>query len=207
MNLKSGYAFLVVGLLVGCGADPEPVEDDAPAPVEEELQPEVIGETAKPGMVMFRVKKAPLRKEVLPKFEQQAGVKITWTGSERLVTIRMIQPMEWREALELVCQFTRTHVTTDYQGRLLLKNGYGGPLTSDGVLLAVEARRQKAGRYSGGATASRSGGSSSSGPAKAYRATWEDSYGTGGSTNTKPKYSKGRSPASLLGGVGGVTHH
>ena len=38
---------------------------------------------------MFRVKKAPLRAEVLPKFEDQVGVKITWTGSERFVTLRM----------------------------------------------------------------------------------------------------------------------
>lgn len=204
MNRKTGYAFLLSALVVGCGSHPKPAPKKPSAPVEQ--PPEELPEVSKPGMVLFRASKASLRGEILPKFEEQAGVRITWTGSERLVSIRMIHPMEWREALELVCQFTRTHVTTDYQGRLVLKDGYGGTLTSDNALLEEERRRQNRSlRKSSGVPTGSSGGSST--PSKPYRETVENTRGSGGSTNEGVEYNKGRKPNSVFDSMGGVTHH
>ena len=109
----------------------------------------------------------------------------------------------WREALELVCQFTNTHTTTDYQGRLVLKDGYGGTLTSDEGLLEEERRRQarlRSGAGSGGAGSS--SGSSSSGGSGSYRATTENSRGSRNPSGVG--YNKGRDPTKIFDSVNRV---
>ncbi len=116
----------------------------------------------------------------------------------------MIKPMEWREALELICQFTGTHVTTDYQGRLLLKNGYGGTLTDDDALVEEERRRQgRRSRTTSGAPAGSGPGASrpssaSSSSGGGYRETVENSRAKGDGTHKGVKYNKGRKPNTIF---------
>src|SRR5690606_37216299 len=106
--------------LGGCAAEepapaPEPVaaDMDAPAPVAHRRNEQVL----------FSVTGADLATQVLPPFEQQVGVVVRWQGGPRTLTLRLAQPVRWEEALNLVCQFTRTHPTRDYQGRIILKDG------------------------------------------------------------------------------------
>jgi hypothetical protein len=78
------------------------------------------------GHVLLSVKNADLTKTVLPLFEKQVGVKIKWVGTPRKVSLRLVQPMPWQDALELVAQFTNTHVSTDHAGRVILKGKWSG---------------------------------------------------------------------------------
>lgn len=122
------------------------------------------------GHVQFTVEKRPLD-EVLKIFEDQVGLRIAWRGEPRPVSLRLAQPMRWEDALSLVCQFTRTHVARDYQGRYQLKDGYGGTLGNDDdvdALLKEQGgeRAEGAGSSGGGrVTAGRSGGGASGGSA------------------------------------------
>jgi hypothetical protein len=84
-----------------------------------------------PGHVSFAFRGADLATEVLPTFQEQAGVTILWNGENRSLTLRLTDPLPWNEALELVCQFTKTHATKDWQGRLVLKDGWHGRATSE----------------------------------------------------------------------------
>lgn len=99
--------------------------------------------------ILIDVAKADLATQVLPLFEEQVGLTIVWRGDPRQLTLRLTQPVPWEEALSLVCQFTRTHPTRDYQDRIVLKDGWGGDL-GDGDLEALKARGQARGGGQGG---------------------------------------------------------
>ena len=74
------------------------------------------------GHVAFAFRGADLETQVLPAFADQAGVQIIWQGEPRSLTLRLTQPTPWPDALDLVCQFTKTHATRDWQGRLILRD-------------------------------------------------------------------------------------
>lgn len=78
------------------------------------------------GQVLFSVQDADLRREVLPLFEKQAGVEIKWFGEPRQVTLRLVRPVDWEVALDLVAQFTNTHSVRDRGGQVVLKDKWGG---------------------------------------------------------------------------------
>jgi len=78
------------------------------------------------GKVLFSVQDADLMTEILPLIEEQAGVSIRYRGKPRSVSLRLVEPIGWEEAIELVNRFTKTHLTRDYQGRFVLKSKYGG---------------------------------------------------------------------------------
>jgi len=163
---------LLPALLLGCSSEqptpaaaPPPPTDVAPAP------PQVTATGADdrprarrtpPDHVAFRFEQADLATEVLPAFDRQVGVRITWAGDPRQVTLRLTQPMLWTDALELVCQFSGTHPARDYQGELHLKDGWGGSLGSDAEvaeLLSEQARDAEVSRteWRRGARARRAG--------------------------------------------------
>jgi hypothetical protein len=152
--------------------------------------------------VKFTFKKAKLRKQVLPEFERQAGVRITWDGPERKVSLRLTRPVPWPEALHLVCQFTNTHLTKDYQGRYLLKDGYGGTLgSSDEALAELEgsgATASGSGRSSGRARAATYDAPSSSGGGGGYRSTTANSRSSGAPGGGVVKYNKGNTAGQIL---------
>lgn len=145
--------------------------------------------------VQFKVKRVGLRAVVLPLFEEQAGVKIKWNGEERQLSLRLTSPMPWRDALDLVCRFTNTHLTEDYRGRLILKDRYGGTLGN-----AAQADELAGKKTSGGKIARRSsrrtarrGSGSSSGGGQVYVPDKSPSVG----------YNKGNKPgAEMWGKVG-----
>src|SRR5687767_15812185 len=95
-------------LLSACASEPPP-----PAPQPEAPRAYVATTTPapapgapagrKPHQVQFTVNRADLSSEVLPLFEQQVGIRITWLGDSRPVTLRLTQPMNWEDALSLVC--------------------------------------------------------------------------------------------------------
>lgn len=151
-----------------------------------------------PETVVLSVRQADLATVVLPEFERQVGVKVLWLGDPRAVTLRLTQPMHWTEAMKLVCQFTKTHLTTDYQGRRVLKDGWGGEL-GDGDIESL----QRGGR--GSISSSTSGrGTSSGGGGGGPSASSGGSDGGGGSAIPQPTgaYSGGAEAGALLRGVG-----
>jgi hypothetical protein len=173
-------------------ADPAPA---AAAPAAQKKAPETI---------VLSVKQADLATMVLPEFERQVGVKILWLGDPRPVTLRLTQPMHWHEALKLVCQFTKTHLTTDYQGRKVLKDGWGGEL-GDGDIDSL----QRSGRGTiSSSTSGRSSGSGGGGGG-ATQPAWNGggaSGGGGGGGSAIPQptgaYSGGAEANAILKGVG-----
>ena len=84
--------------------------------------------TRRPWMVEFTVRGADLAGEVLPLFKAQVGLEITYDGPPRAVTLPLVQPVPWEAALELVCQFTDTHLVRDHRDRLRLEDGWAGRL-------------------------------------------------------------------------------
>lgn len=158
-------ALLVVALLLaGCASTEEPARSAPPPPVDDAAAPPP-SPPRRSDQVLFSVTQADLATQVLPLFEQQVGVVIRWHGDPRTVTLRLTQPLHWEEALELVCQFTRTHPMRDYQGRIVLKDGWGGDL-GDGDLEALQGRSSTTGRIrSGAATTSTPGWDDGSRPA------------------------------------------
>lgn len=160
----------VVLLLVGCGSsepppekEPAPARQAPPAPAPAPAPTPTAGTRPRVPHVHFVVKDADLATEVLPLFEQQAGIKALWTGDPRKVTLRLVNPIPWPDALDLVCQFTKTHPTRDYQDRLVLKNGWGGSL-GDGDLRALERKSAASGaRNSSSSSGGSTGGSGSGG--------------------------------------------
>jgi hypothetical protein len=159
----------LVLLLAACASEEAPPPASPPPPGRAQLVTATTPAPAPPpaqkvGTVLFSVSRADLSSEVLPLFEQQVGVKVLWIGEPRQVSLRLTQPMPWPDALDLVCQFTSTHPTRDYQGRLVLKDGWGGDL-GDGDLKALAAGGHgSVGTTSGGGSAA-GGGGGGSGPA------------------------------------------
>lgn len=80
------------------------------------------------GSVLFRFRGADLKTEVLPLFLVQVGVKIKYQGTPRILTLKLNTAIGWEEALDLVAQFTNTHITEDRSGNLVLKNRWAGKL-------------------------------------------------------------------------------
>lgn len=111
-----------------------------------------------PGHVAFAFEDADLETHVLPLFERQAGVVILWEGEPRTLSLRLTNPTPWQNALDLVCQFTRTHATRDWQGRLILKDGWHGRPTSE----TLDDITGSGTRGSGSVSSGRSGASGAS---------------------------------------------
>lgn len=185
-------SLLVALLLTACASEePPPPPPSAPPPDQGYIgsadgrAPEPRSSTRVPaGHMLVNVTKADLSTEVLPLFEQQVGVTITWHGDPRPVTLRLTQTMPWDEVLSLVCQFTRTHATKDYQGRLVLKDGWGGDL-GDGDIRALQAQ--------GAATVSSRGGQRGGGGGQGAS-----------SAGSNPGWSGGSAPASGGGSGNGI---
>jgi hypothetical protein len=146
--------------------------------------------------VLFTVKNASLN-AVLPKFEEQIGVRIHWRGSDRKLSLRLTRPTPWKDALDLVCQFTKTHPTTDYQGRIVLKDGWGGSLGDDVTIEELAGGTKKP--EGAGGTASR--GTSGSSGRSASSSSSSSSSGQGGPTAT---YTKGTKPGEIFGKINRV---
>lgn len=161
-RLSSSSTTLAAGALVllGCASEPDAAETEGPPTLEAEApQPEpeasveqvegirvarAGGATAPPPVerrraaaeqgprVLINARDLTLR-EVLEQVEGQTGARIRWEGDERRLSLRLVRAMPLSEAIDLICQFTDTHLTRDYQGRLWLKDGWGGDL-GDGTL-------------------------------------------------------------------------
>ena len=167
-----------------------------------------------PGHVHFSVRKADLKTEVLPYFARQAGVRVRWNGAPREVrSLSFAKPIHWRTAMDLLCRFTRTHLTKDYQGRYLLKEGWGGhkepalernkpgdTQTPPGLSRRGSSGSSSSGSSSSGRSSAGSSSSSGSSPSSSGsgRATYSGSYGKG----KQDAYSGGKRARSLLKGVG-----
>lgn len=160
------------------------------------------------GHVLFDVKKADLKTQVLPLFFRQAGVEIKWSGPPRAVTMRLLKPVHWRDALSLVCRFSDTHLVRDYTGRWVLRDGWSGdldgnipeekggpPPSSTGANVAARRSSTSGGASGGGA---RSPARSSSGSAPSGAQTWQNNYGGGDNA-------AGRTARGLLKGT--TTRH
>lgn len=99
---------------VSAVAEPDPVDapsvqpDAPPAP-----QSEPKARHLRPGHVQLRVRDADLARRVLPLFQEQAGVDITYDGPPQSITLLMQQPMPWRAALDLLLEFTRVRIRTE----------------------------------------------------------------------------------------------
>lgn len=185
----SHRSLLVALLLTACATEeaappppPPPPPDQGYVGSADGRAPEQRSSRVPAGHMLVNVTKADLSTEVLPLFEQQVGVTITWHGDPRPVTLRLTQTMPWDEILSLVCQFTKTHATKDYQGRLVLKDGWGGDL-GDGDIRALQAQ--------GAATVSSRGGQRGG-----------SRGGAGGGAGSNPGWSGGSAPASGGGGSG-----
>jgi hypothetical protein len=85
----------------------------------------------KPGEVLFHLEDADLSSVVLPLLEEQAGIKLGLQTKSRPVTLRLVQPVHWETALELVCRFADVHVTKNHAGKIVVRNSYGGQLGSN----------------------------------------------------------------------------
>lgn len=162
------------------------------------------------GHVVFDVKRADLKTQVLPLFLDQAGVEIKWGGPPREVTMRLLKPVHWRDALSLVCRFSDTHLVRDYTGRWVLRDGWsgdldgeipeekGGPPASNSGGVAARGGGRSSGS-SGSSRGATSSGSSRSSSNNSGKQTWENTYG-GGSDNAA-----GRTARGLLQGT--TTRH
>ena len=143
--------------------------------------------------VKFKVKNVGLREVVLPLFEKQAGVKIKWNGEERQLSLRLTNPMPWRDALNLVCQFTNTHLAEDYRGRLILKDHYGGTLGNSAQADELAGKKTSGGKIARPGSRRRRASGSSSGGGQVYVPDKSPSVG----------YNKGNKPgAEMWGKVG-----
>lgn len=106
--------------------------------IEEAIDAAVESEARRPrpklprGSILLRVKDADLKTHVLPVFLEQVGVRILYEGSPRKLTLKLNAPIGWEEGLDLVAQFTNTHITEDRHGNLVLKNAWGGKVEEEG---------------------------------------------------------------------------
>ncbi len=161
------------------------------------------------GHVLFDVKRADLKTQVLPIFLSQAGVEIKWGGPPREVTMRLLKPVHWRDALSLVCRFSDTHLVRDYTGRWVLREGWSGdldgdipeekggtPPSSSGGGVAARGRAGGGSSAGSGSSSSRSSGSSAGN--SGGKPTWENTYGGGDNA-------AGRTARGLLKGT--TTRH
>lgn len=133
--------------------------------------------TPPPGSVFFDFKNVDLEKVALPLFSKQAGVIVEYGGPPRKLTLGFNQPIAWREALALVCQFTNTHVArSQIAGRLELKDGFADPAPflarfDPNDKTATNAGQGVLGSTEGGADATTSSGTKSSATASGGQAT------------------------------------
>ncbi len=190
-RFRQGIGAALVLVLAGCAAEPkaEPAAPAAtsggeaaaaPAPRRRTRvsKPRVRG--LPPGHVLFSVEDGDLARDVLPLFASQADVAVRWLGPPRKVSLRLTQPVSWQSAMNLVCRFTRTHLTRDHQGRLELRDGWGGELASDDLDLGGV---QVTGGGGGGSGRAPARGSSSATAASSSTSGRGSSQG-GGATST-----------------------
>lgn len=204
MDLRHCLAGLV--LLAGCASEqPAPRPRVAPAAPTAAAARPLDGRSSRvpAGHMLVNVTKADLSTQVLPLFQQQVGITIIWTGDPRLVTLRLSQTIPWNEALSLICQFTKTHPTKDYQGRLILKDGWGGDL-GDGDIRALQQQGSannvsSRGGQGGGGRASASGGGGN--PAWSGGAAPASGGGGNGIPQPTGAYSGGDEAGRLLRGA------
>ena len=205
--MKTARSGLLIGLLIGSSMLMGCASTEAEPEVAEQEEEEVESEEARrarlrrtkttlpAGHVKFTVKDADLKEVVLPLIQKQAGVRITWTGSARRVKrLRFSEPVHWEDAMALVCQFTNTHLTRDYQGRRVLRHGYSGRLESN----ARPRSRSNGGRPQAGRGPSSlptRSSARSSGSGRAGATTWENTYGG------SPSNSSGDTAKRLLKGT------
>ena len=215
--------------LSGCGSsEPQPEARPAPTAAATPAQPasrvRVSGSAPAPaaparaaggarlpaGHVMFTVERRPLD-EVLRIFEDQVGLRIAWRGEPRPVSLRLSQPMRWEDALSLVCQFTRTHLARDYQGRYQLKDGWGGSLGTDDDVDALLKEQgdgvtraegsAPGGRVTAGSGGRAAGGTTTSAGGAAPTRYNESGAGGLGKSTMGDAYSGGDTARGLLKGV------
>lgn len=166
---------LVLAVLMGCSSEkkpdqPQPRIEETPSktPAAEEKvaapsKEEPIAITIKkgdkkpaeaafkgappPGHVSFDFTNVDLATVALPLFSTQAGVIVEYhSKNARKVTLRLNQPVPWRDALGLICQWTQTHVIrSQIAGRLELKEGFADPA----ALLAKFDPNDKSGSQAG----------------------------------------------------------
>lgn len=194
-------ASVALSLAACSSSEPGP---DEPAPAA--ARPAEVAKPRRPkglpeGHVQFSLTDADLKADVLPLFRAQVGVAITWDGDPREVrNLRLAQPVEWQAALDLVCRYTRTHLTRNYKGEYVLKDGYGGDL--DGGLVGGDvgggSRGSSGGGSSGGRSAGGSAGGGAAGGGSGGAETFNGSYGTGGAPSA---YSGGDTARQLLQGT------
>lgn len=77
------------------------------------------------GQVLFSVRNKDIN-DVLEIIEKQVGVKVTYRGLPKRLSLRLTQPVTWEAALDLVQQFSGTHLHRDHRGRLQLRPRFGG---------------------------------------------------------------------------------
>lgn len=78
------------------------------------------------GEVYFKFDEADLTTEVLPLLNRQVGLRVRYRGPARAVTLRLTAPMHWKQALDLIARFSNTHLKRGADGKLELRNRYGG---------------------------------------------------------------------------------
>ena len=91
----------------------------------------------------------------MPAIESQVGIKITWLGTRRQVSLSLKRSLPFAEAMDLICRFSDTHLVKAYSGRYELRDGYKGQLESEGLTLDTG--------NSGGGAVSKSGKSAGKG--------------------------------------------
>lgn len=206
--MKTARSGLLIGLLIGSSmvlgcastAEPEVAEEEEEVESEEARRARLRRtKTTLPARhVKFSVKDADLKDEVLPLIEKQAGVRILWAGSSRRVKrLRFSEPVHWEDAMALVCQFTNTHLTRDYQGRRVLRHGYSGTLESN--TKPRSGRGGGSGPQAGRGSATQPTRSRGGGTRRAGATTWENTYGG------SPSNSSGDTAKRLLKGT--TTRH
>ena len=194
----------LLSLAIGCTAPTKtrrrrPSKGAAPA-----AAAEVKPTRLKEGYMLFTVEEADLQQVVLPIFAAQVGKEISWRGDPRKVSLRLTQPVHWLGVLDLVCRFTRTHPTRTYQGKMVLKDGWGGELGGEEEIELISTQGppgtggSKGGRSDGTPRGGDSGSAGTSGGAE----TFSGSYGTGGNSSA---YSGGDTAKKLLEGT--TTRH
>lgn len=110
------------------GSEDSSPEREVPTITNESLERDDDGAPVElgPGEVYFKFDEADLTTDVLPTLQDQAGIRVRYRGPARAVTLRLTAPMHWEQALNLIARFSNTHLKRGAQGKLELRNRFGG---------------------------------------------------------------------------------